>query len=66
MGAMLLDEPRKPLQLRQVPAPEPDALEALIRFHACGVYRTDLHIVDGELAHPKLPFKCEVGEVGLR
>ena len=54
MRAMVLDEPRKPLQLREVPVPEPNAQQVLIHLHACGVCRTDLHIVDREPAHPKL------------
>jgi len=35
--------------------PQPGAHEVLIHVHACGVCRTDLHVVDGELQHPKLP-----------
>lgn len=38
---------------RPVPTPEPE--QVLIRVRACGVCRTDLHVVDGELPHPKLP-----------
>ncbi len=56
MRAMTLDAPRRPLRLEERPrTPQPGPREALIRVHACGVCRTDLHIVDGELAHPKLP-----------
>jgi propanol-preferring alcohol dehydrogenase len=55
MQAMVLDAARQPLQLRQVPVPQPDDQQVLIRVHACGVCRTDLHIVDGDLADPKLP-----------
>jgi len=56
MRAMLLDAPHAPLRLDQaVEMPRPEADEVLIRVHACGVCRTDLHVVDGELAHPKLP-----------
>src|SRR5512142_575051 len=55
MRAMLLDAPGRPLQLQQVPVPRPAAGQVLIRVHACGVCRTDLHIVDGELTKPKLP-----------
>ena len=56
MRAMTLDAPRTPLRLdeRRNP-PQPGPREVLIRVHACGVCRTDLHIVDGELTHPKLP-----------
>ncbi len=55
MRAMLLEEVGKPLQLREVPVPQPGEGQVLIRVLACGVCRTDLHIVDGELPHPKLP-----------
>ncbi len=55
MRAMVLERQRSPLQLKemQVPAPGPDQI--LIEVHACGVCRTDLHIIDGELTNPKLP-----------
>ena len=43
------------LDLREVPSPEPAAGQVRLRVRACGVCRTDLHIVDGELEHPKLP-----------
>jgi propanol-preferring alcohol dehydrogenase len=52
---MTLDEPRTPLVRRQVPVPEPGPEQLLIRVAACGVCRTDLHVVDGELRDPKLP-----------
>lgn len=55
MQAMILEAPRRPLQLRSVPVPEPAPGQLLIRVLACGVCRTDLHIVDAELADPKLP-----------
>ena len=55
MKAMLLEQPRHPLRTTEVEDPEPDAGQVLIRVAACGVCRTDLHIVDGELAEPKLP-----------
>jgi propanol-preferring alcohol dehydrogenase len=55
MRAMVLDEPRTPLQLRDIPKPEPAEGQLLIEVDACGVCRTDLHIVDGELTEPKLP-----------
>ncbi len=55
MRAMVLDRAGEPLTLRELPAPElgPDSLR--LRVRACGVCRTDLHIVDGELTEPKLP-----------
>ena len=55
MRAMVLEEPGRPLQFRQVPVPQPGADHVLIKVHTCGVCRTDLHILDGELANPKLP-----------
>src|SRR5512135_3343609 len=55
MRAMLLEAPKTPLRLRDRPPPKPDAGQVLIRVRACGVCRTDLHILDGELAHPRLP-----------
>ncbi len=55
MRAMVLRKVGEPLQLTDMPVPEPMDHEVLIRVHACGVCRTDLHIVDGELDEPKLP-----------
>jgi alcohol dehydrogenase, propanol-preferring len=55
MRAMVLDAPRRPLRLAEVPIPEPVGGQALIKVHACAVCRTDLHIADGELTQPKLP-----------
>jgi alcohol dehydrogenase, propanol-preferring len=55
MTAMLLDSPGQPLRTAAIPVPEPHAGQVLLRVHACGVCRTDLHIADGELPHPKLP-----------
>ncbi len=55
MRAMLLDAPGSPLRSAQIERPEPRPGELLLRVLACGVCRTDLHIVDGELTHPKLP-----------
>lgn len=55
MRAVVLDRPGSPLILRERPVPTPGAGELLIRVSACGVCRTDLHVVDGELEHPKLP-----------
>lgn len=55
MRAMVLVQPQAPLQSMDVPIPEPQAHQVLIRVEACGVCRTDLHIYDGELPHPKLP-----------
>ena len=55
MRAMVLEKPRQPLVLRDVPKPKPDAGQLLVRVATCAVCRTDLHIVDGELPDPKLP-----------
>jgi propanol-preferring alcohol dehydrogenase len=55
MQAMVLDAPRTPLILRERPVPAPGAGEILVAVTACGVCRTDLHVVDGELKHPNLP-----------
>ena len=55
MLAMVLPAPGKTLEARDLPTPEPGAGELLIKVKACGVCRTDLHVVDGELTEPKLP-----------
>jgi propanol-preferring alcohol dehydrogenase len=55
MQAMVLDRARMPLALISLPIPGPGPNQILIKVAACGVCRTDLHIFDGELAHPKLP-----------
>lgn len=52
---MILDEVRKPLRLTDAPDPVPGPGQVLVRVQACGVCRTDLHVVDGDLARPKLP-----------
>lgn len=55
MRAMMLERPGTPLVERDIEAPEPGAGQLLLRVHACGVCRTDLHVHAGELSHPKLP-----------
>jgi alcohol dehydrogenase, propanol-preferring len=55
MRAMLLERPGEPLRPAELPDPAPNAGQVLISVHACGVCRTDLHIVDGELSEPQLP-----------
>lgn len=55
MQAMVLDAPRTPMVMRERPVPRPGPGEILVAVAACGVCRTDLHVVDGELEHPKLP-----------
>ena len=52
---MVLTRAREPLELRDIPVPEPAPGQVRLRVLACGVCRTDLHVLDGELAHPKLP-----------
>jgi alcohol dehydrogenase, propanol-preferring len=66
MRAMVLDVAGTPLRPAELPEPEPRAGQVLLRVRACGVCRTDLHIVDGELPKPKLPLVLGhqiVGEV---
>jgi alcohol dehydrogenase, propanol-preferring len=55
MKAMVLQAPGQALVLSEIPVPEPGPNQVLIKVHACGVCRTDLHVVDGELPDPKLP-----------
>src|SRR5689334_7100907 len=55
MRAMVLDALRRPLQSTAVAVPTPGPDQVLIQVNACAVCRTDLHVVDGELAEPKLP-----------
>lgn len=55
MQAMLLEAAQQPLQFVDLPIPQPGAGQVLLRVRACGICRTDLHIVDGELTEPKLP-----------
>jgi propanol-preferring alcohol dehydrogenase len=52
---MVLDRPGTPLRLADLPVPQPGAGEILVKVSACGVCRTDLHVVDGELTEPALP-----------
>jgi propanol-preferring alcohol dehydrogenase len=53
--AMLLETPNTPLVPRAIDLPDPTGHQVLLRVLACGVCRTDLHLVDGELPDPKLP-----------
>src|SRR5579863_6857382 len=55
MQAMVLERLGKPLKLVERPDPKPADGEVRVRVAACGVCRTDLHVVDGELPKPKLP-----------
>ncbi len=55
MKAMILDAQNQSLRLGELPRPKPAAAEILLKVHACGVCRTDLHVIDGDLRQPKLP-----------
>jgi propanol-preferring alcohol dehydrogenase len=55
MRAMILERPGAPLRLAELPLPQADRGQVLIEVEACGVCRTDLHLVDGELPDPLLP-----------
>jgi alcohol dehydrogenase, propanol-preferring len=55
MQAMVLEAPGAALKSAELPVPKPGPHQVLLKVVACGVCRTDLHIVDGELSHPKLP-----------
>ncbi len=55
MKAMLLEQPGTPLRQAELPVPRPGPHQVLLRVLACGVCRTDLHLVDGELPAPLLP-----------
>jgi propanol-preferring alcohol dehydrogenase len=66
MRALVLDRPREPLRLVERPAPEPGPGQVRLRVRACGVCRTDLHVVDGELpalGRPLVPGHQIVGTV---
>jgi propanol-preferring alcohol dehydrogenase len=52
---MVLEKPDVPLQMMELPLPHPRSDQVLVKVTACGVCRTDLHIVDGDLQHPDLP-----------
>lgn len=53
MNALIFQGPGKPLALEKRNIPEPESNQVLIKVHACGVCRTDLHLLDGELPNPK-------------
>ncbi len=55
MRAMIFDRVGQPLREDELPRPTPKPEQVLLKVHVCGVCRTDLHIVDGELTKPKLP-----------
>jgi alcohol dehydrogenase, propanol-preferring len=55
MSSMVLERPHEMLRKMELPVPRPGPKQVLLQIHACGVCRTDLHVVDGELTQPKLP-----------
>lgn len=55
MRAMILEKAGEPLRLIEKPDPSPGPGEVRVKISACGVCRTDLHVVDGDLTEPKLP-----------
>lgn len=55
MRAMVLSKPGEPLQLQSLPRPEVGPGQVLLKVTACGICRTDLHVLDGELTEPNLP-----------
>ena len=55
MKAMVLEKPGTPLRQLEMPQPAPSTGQVLVKVAACGVCRTDLHVVDGDLKEPKLP-----------
>jgi alcohol dehydrogenase, propanol-preferring len=55
MRAMVLNEPKRPLELHDVSKPKPGRGQLLVRVSTCAICRTDLHVVDAELPDPKLP-----------
>ena len=62
---MVLDAPGRPLREAEFADPEPGADQVLVRVRACAVCSTDLHLVDGELADPKLPLVLGHQVVGV-
>jgi propanol-preferring alcohol dehydrogenase len=55
MKAMILHAQGEPLRLTEIPRPSPSADQLLLAVRACGVCRTDLHVLDGDLQEPRLP-----------
>src|SRR4026207_1991511 len=55
MRSMIFEKPGELLRAAEWAAPRPGPGQLLIRVHACGVCRTDLHVIDGELTEPRLP-----------
>jgi propanol-preferring alcohol dehydrogenase len=65
MDAMVLEQQRELLREADLPVPEPAPGQLRVRVHVCGVCRTDLHIVDGDLTEPKLPLVLGHQIVGI-
>lgn len=65
MRAIVLEKIGGPLKLENLPIPKPGKGEILIEVKACGICRTDLHILDGELPKPKLPLVLGHQVVGV-
>lgn len=62
---MILYSIGEPLELRDVPVPQPGKQQILLKVQSCGICRTDLHIVDGELENPELPLVLGHQIVGI-
>ena len=58
MRAMVLEKPGGILECRDIPRPQPGAGQLLLKVRACGICRTDLHVLDGDLTDGIL---CDVG-----
>lgn len=65
MKAMILDAPGEPLRLAEVPRPSAGAGQIVLEVRACGVCRTDLHVIDGDLTQPRLPLVLGHEIVGI-
>ena len=61
---MILKRAGEPLRPAELPEPEPGPGQVLLAVRACGVCRTDLHILDGELSEPKVPLVLGSGAAG--
>ncbi len=55
MRAMILEKPGQPMKLADVEVPQPGPKQVQVKVSVCGVCRTDLHVIDGDLTEPKLP-----------